>query len=195
MMSALRSMLTAMQTQMPEEKDEAEAGIVAFEAVFKEHWSLVYGVVVRVLGDPDDAEDLSLEIFYRLYRKFQCDAELAKIHNLRAWLYRTATNQALNGLRSRRRRAHYERQAGAHALAVNPVGNPVEEVERVEERSRVRAVLAEMKARDAQLLLLRHTGLSYAEVAEAVGVAPSSVGTLLARAESAFEKRYRELEG
>ena len=194
-MSALRSILTTMQTPVSEEKDEAEAGIAAFETVFEEHWSLVYGVIVRVLGDPDDAEDLSLEIFWRLYRKFQHDVKTVKIRNLRAWLYRTATNEALNGLRSRRRRAHYERQASARALTENPVGNPVEEVERVEERARVRVVLAEMKARDAQLLLLRHTGLSYAEVAEVVGVEPSSVGTLLARAESVFEKRYRELEG
>jgi RNA polymerase sigma-70 factor (ECF subfamily) len=194
-MSALRSMLTTMRTQVPDEKDEAKITTAAFEAVFREHWSLVYGVIVRVLGDPDEAQDLSLEIFYRLYRKFQQDTKLVKIHNLRAWLYRTATNKALNGLRSRMRRSHYERQAGAYALAENSMANPVEEVERIEERARVRAVLAGMKSRDAQLLLLRHTGLSYAEVAEAVGVAPSSIGTLLARAESLFEKRYRELEG
>jgi RNA polymerase sigma-70 factor (ECF subfamily) len=194
-MSALRSMLATMQTQVPEEKDEAETTTAAFEAVFKEHWSLVYGVIVRVLGDADEAEDLSLEIFYSLYRKVQHDVKLAKIHNLRAWLYRTATNKALNGLRSRRRRAYYEGQAGAHVLAENSAANPVEEAERVEERARVRAVLSRMKVRDAQLLLLRYTGLSYAEVAEALDIAPGSVGTLLARAEKIFEKHYQELEG
>jgi RNA polymerase sigma-70 factor (ECF subfamily) len=81
------------------------------------------------------------------------------------------------------------------ALAEHSAENPIREVERVEERVRVRTVLAGMKVRDAQLLLLRNTGLSYKEVAEIVDIAPSSVGTLLARAEKAFEERYRDLEG
>jgi RNA polymerase sigma-70 factor (ECF subfamily) len=52
-----------------------------------------------------------------------------------------------------------------------------------------------MKPRAAQLLILRHSGLSYADIAAALGVAPGSVGTLLARAEKEFERRYRAVEG
>jgi RNA polymerase sigma-70 factor (ECF subfamily) len=52
-----------------------------------------------------------------------------------------------------------------------------------------------MKPRAAKLLMLRHTGLSYAEVAEALNVAPGSVGTMLARAERDFERRYRQMYG
>jgi RNA polymerase sigma-70 factor (ECF subfamily) len=51
-------------------------------------------------------------------------------------------------------------------------------------------VLRQMKERDAQLLILRHSGLSYREIAAALDVAPGSVGTLLARAEAEFEQRY-----
>ncbi len=58
---------------------------------------------------------------------------------------------------------------------------------------RVREALARMKPAQAQLLILRHSGLSYQELAEALGVKASSIGTLLARAEAEFEKRYREL--
>ena len=53
---------------------------------------------------------------------------------------------------------------------------------------------AVLKPRAAQLLVLRHSGLSYAEIAQALNVARSSVGTLLARAEKEFERRYRALE-
>ncbi|PMP85558.1 MAG: RNA polymerase subunit sigma-24, partial [Roseiflexus castenholzii] len=55
-----------------------------------------------------------------------------------------------------------------------------------EERDQVRAALATMPQRQAHLLLLRHAGLSYAEVAAVLNLAPGSVGTLLARAERAF---------
>jgi RNA polymerase sigma-70 factor (ECF subfamily) len=191
----LRSILTISETQRSAEKNEIDGGTREFEALFQKNWPLVYGVTLRVLGDPDEAEDLSLEVFWRLYRKLQHDTKVSQIRNLRAWLFRSATNSALNELRSRKRRSHYETQAGALTLAENSAENPIEDFERVEERVRVRAVLTDMKVRDAQLLLLRYTGLSYKEVAEVLDIAPSSVGTLLARAEKEFEERYRELEG
>jgi DNA-directed RNA polymerase specialized sigma24 family protein len=58
----------------------------------------------------------------------------------------------------------------------------------------VRKVLSQMKARSAKILVLRYSGLSYAEIAAAVKVSPKSVGTLLNRAERDFEKRFRALE-
>ena len=60
----------------------------------------------------------------------------------------------------------------------------------VAEQQRVREVLLTLKPRLARLLLLRYSGLSYAEIASALEIAPSSVGTLLARAEKAFEQAY-----
>jgi RNA polymerase sigma-70 factor (ECF subfamily) len=69
--------------------------------------------------------------------------------------------------------------------------DPEEAVLREEERDAVLRVLGCMRPREAQVLLLRYAGLSYREVAEVLGVAPGSVGTLLARAEAAFERAYR----
>jgi RNA polymerase sigma-70 factor (ECF subfamily) len=51
-----------------------------------------------------------------------------------------------------------------------------------------------MKPREAQLLILKHSGCSYAEIAAALRIAPGSVGTLLTRAEQVFEQRYRKEE-
>ena len=66
---------------------------------------------------------------------------------------------------------------------------------REERRARVQEVLRDMKPRDAQLLLLRAEGLAYRELAETVGVQASSVGTLLARAEAEFERKFRARYG
>jgi DNA-directed RNA polymerase specialized sigma24 family protein len=52
-----------------------------------------------------------------------------------------------------------------------------------------------MRPRAAQLLLLRHSGLSYTELSNVLGVAVGSIGTLLVRAEREFEQEYRALEG
>jgi RNA polymerase sigma-70 factor (ECF subfamily) len=66
---------------------------------------------------------------------------------------------------------------------------------RDDERAAVRRALAALPERQAQLLLMRHAGLSYRELAEALGIAPGSVGTSLVRAEAAFEKVYQNLRG
>jgi len=66
---------------------------------------------------------------------------------------------------------------------------------REELRQRVQTVLQALKPREAQLLLLRSEGLSYRDLAEAVGVPAASVGTMLARAEAEFERRYRARYG
>ena len=59
----------------------------------------------------------------------------------------------------------------------------------------MRAVLAALETRQSELLLLRGSGLSYAEIAAALELNPSSVGTLLARAQQAFRKEYIERYG
>ena len=165
---------------------DAEGG---FEVAFEAHWSQVCRTLRQLVGDPGEAEDLALEVFYRLHRHPPREPR-----TLSAWLYRTATNVGLNALRARERRRRYEERAGALELQRANSPDPAAEVERNEERRRVRQVLAQMKPRAARVLALRHSGLSYAEVAAALNVASSSVGTLLARAEQEFERRYRALE-
>ena len=59
-----------------------------------------------------------------------------------------------------------------------------------DEAERVRAALAELRPRDAALLVLRAQGASYREVAEVLGVAEGSIGTLLRRAEGALVRAY-----
>lgn len=161
-----------------------------FETVFQEQWSQVYSVIFRLVGDRAEAEDLALETFWKLYRNPPSRAE-----NLNGWLYRVAVNQGLNALRARKRRSQYEDQAGAQILDEYPSLQPENEIERTEQRQEVREVLGRMKPRSAKLLVLRQSGLSYKELAVIVKVKPSSVGSLLARAEGEFEQIYHQLRG
>jgi RNA polymerase sigma-70 factor (ECF subfamily) len=168
-----------------------EGGIEAgFEAVFQAHWSQVVRVLARLVGDSAEAEDLALDAFWRLYRQPPSQEQ-----NLGGWLYRVATRLGLNALRARQRRQRYEESAGKDALGNDPPGNPAALVEQAQERQQVRKVLSLMNPRAAQVLLLRHSGMSYAEIAAALDVSPGSVGTLLARAEREFEGRYLKASG
>lgn len=159
----------------------------AFEAVFLEHYPRVFGVLFRLVGNRAEAEDLTLETFWKLWR----DPPAQQTSGVGGWLYRVAMRLGYNALRAARRRAQYEKQAGREALALTPPPDPAREFEIEQERAQVRALLQHLPERDAQLLILRHSGLSYKDIAAALNVAPTSIGTLLARAEAEFERRWR----
>lgn len=153
----------------------------AFEELFMRHYATVYRVLYGLTGRREAAEDAAQETFLTLYRRPPSSHQ-----PLRPWLCRVALNTARNALRSERRDA-----ARLERAAHEPVAeDPSEAAERAEEREQVRVALAMLPQRQAHLLLLRHAGLSYAEVAAALDLAPGSVGTLLARAERAFAEAY-----
>ena len=168
--------------------ERKERAAAAFEDLFLQHWEKVYGVLFRLTGDRAEAEDLALETFLRLWQR-----PPAQDQTLAGWLYRVATNLGYNALRSAGRRARHEMDAGMDTLAADAASpNPAKEAERSEDRQRVQEILQQMPARQAQLLILRHSGLSYQEIAETLNVAPTSVGTLLMRAEKEFIRLYEE---
>jgi DNA-directed RNA polymerase specialized sigma24 family protein len=100
-------------------------------------------------------------------------------------LYRTATKLGIDALRASGRRRQYEEAAG-EAGQEGAADSPLDDLLRDEKCRRVRAVLASIKPIQAQLLLLRISGLSYKELAEALDVKMSGIGTMLNRAEEEF---------
>ncbi len=162
----------------------------SFEQLFLEHWARVYRLLLRLVGDPAEAEDLALETFLRLYKRPQPQMDG---FNLGGWLHRVAMNLGLHSIRSFQRRQRYELEAGQGALEGMNSQHPAELLSGEEDRRRVRAILGQMNERQASLLVLRYSGRSYKEIAAVLGVAPTSIGPLLLRAEREFEKRYRAL--
>jgi len=172
------------------ETAQDESRSEGFEALFLEYWARVYRLLYRLVGDPAEAEDLALEAFLRLHRSPQTRQDG---FNVGGWLHRVATNLGLHSIRGWKRREHYELTAGRYALEEAQEESPAEILAKEEERQRVRLALARMNERQSQLLILRHSGLAYQEIAGALNLASSSIGPLLVRAEREFEKHYRAL--
>ncbi len=150
------------------------------DEIFRRDYRLVVGVAARVLGSGDQAEDVAQDVFLSFSRSSVSPGEA------RGWLSVAAAHTALNMLRSGRRRVSREETVAAADRAV--VSDVAEAVVTLEERSRVRTALARLPRKQAVALVLRHSGLSYAEVAAALGLSPGSVGTTVRRAESALRK-------
>ncbi len=165
---------------------------VWFEAVFREHYPRITSLLARITGDRGQAEEIAADVFSKLSQ--QPDT-LREREDLTPWVYRVATNAGLDALRSNSRRRRREEAAGAEQFRTAIQPDALEGILREERRERVREVLGGLKPRDAQLLLLRADGLAYRELAEALGIQPGSVGTLLARAEAEFERKFRARYG
>lgn len=153
----------------------------AFEALFTSEYGRVVGIANRVLADQHEAEDVAQEVFIDFHRLHSAKAEYAP-----AWLHRAAAHASLNRLRGSRRR---QKREIAHVVSEGDrTLDPQRQAEVNEDRRRVRAALAKLAPRPAAVLAMRASGLSYAEVAEALGVGIGQVGTLLRRAEAALRK-------
>ena len=159
----------------------ARGGVRAdLDQVFRRDYAMVVSVAARVLGSRDQAEDVAQDVFLSFGRSSVPAGEAG------GWLCVAAAHTALNLLRSGRRRDTREESARTAEDAV--VSDVADAVVTLEERSRVRAALARLPSKQATALVLRHSGLSYADVAAALDMSPGSVGTTVRRAESALRK-------
>jgi RNA polymerase sigma-70 factor (ECF subfamily) len=177
-------------TNAPEARP-LSAAAVDFETVFLEHFGRVAGLLTRMLGDRAQAEQVAGDVFWRLYSQKRA---LLLSGNIAPWLYTTATRAGIDALRTAARRERYEQAAALNAQSIEP-GSQLEDLLVAERRKKVQSVLRDMKPAKAQIILLRAEGASYKELAEALGVAVSGVGTLLTRAEADFRRRYLQLNG
>jgi RNA polymerase sigma-70 factor (ECF subfamily) len=150
------------------------------DEVFRRDYQRVVGVAARVLGSRDQAEDVAQEVFLSFGRSSVPTGQAS------GWLSVAAAHTALNLLRSGRRRTSREESVAATTDVV--VSDVADAVVTLEERGRVRAALARLPRKQAMALVLRHSGMSYADVAAALDLSPGSVGTSVRRAESALRK-------
>jgi RNA polymerase sigma factor (sigma-70 family) len=153
----------------------------SFEALFAAQYARVAGIANRVLADPHEAEDVAQEVFIDFNRLHSASAPYAA-----AWLYRAAAHKALNRVRGRRRRER--RELSQAADEGSRTMDPQHLFEVSEDRRMVRQALARLAPKPATVLVLRASGLSYAEVAQSLGVGIGQIGTLLRRAEAALRK-------
>jgi RNA polymerase sigma-70 factor (ECF subfamily) len=154
------------------------------DALFRAHYRRVARMIARVVRDPARAEELAVEVFLKLWRNSSAQGE-----HLEGWLYRVALRAGLDELRRQSRRSRYERLLSL-VRSTPPPSTPEQLHSATEQQERVRSVLSALPKREAEFLVLRSHGFSYEEVALTLNINPSSVGTLLSRAQQSFRKEF-----
>ncbi len=158
----------------------------AFDRLFHAEYGRVAAIARRILLDGHAAEDVAQDVFVSFHRLHDADAPFAA-----RWLHTAAAHAALNALRGRKRRQRREFADAAASRAVARVDDPLETVAASDSAAAVRRALGRIGTKYATVLAMRYAGLSYAEVANAAGVSPNQIGTMLRRAEAALKKEFR----
>jgi RNA polymerase sigma-70 factor (ECF subfamily) len=166
----------------------------AFARLVALHERLVYNLAAHLLGDLEEARDVSQEVFLQVFRKL---ARFQGRSSVKTWIYRIAVNQCHN------RRRWWKRRKREHLVSLDILGpadearlcttrGPDHEYESSERAQSVQRALQAVPFAQRTVLLLREVeGLSCEQVAEAVGV---PVGTVKSRLSRARESLRRELE-
>ena len=157
-----------------------------FCRVFESRFPSLSRYLDRLTGDAALAADVAQETFIRLYRRG------AMPDDVPGWLVSVANNLVRDEHRRSTRRLRLLAREAAEPPGDDALALPDAELVVDERRRAVRAALDTMRERERQLLLLRHEGYSYRELATALGLTESSVGTLLARAKAAFRSAFEE---
>jgi RNA polymerase sigma factor (sigma-70 family) len=171
---------------MSETSSAAAKETIVFEEAFSLHHRTVFRAARSILRDPALAEDVTQEVFIRLF-KHKDDIPDAEM--LRPWLIRVALNLAKNtvrgNIRANTRDEIYVKESGESVV------NSVESsYERKAELSEVNRALARVKEPMRSCLVLKQQGLTYREIAESLSLNETSIGTYVARARGEFMRFY-----
>jgi RNA polymerase sigma-70 factor, ECF subfamily len=173
----------------PELIARAQAGDhYAFEAVFNAYQNAIYNFVYRVMGDPQDAYDLTQNTFLKAYLALPKTSADLKVS---AWLYRIATNVCLDVLRHRKlvRWERWETFLSVFHPTQVARENPEGDVLSLETSADIDLVLARLHPTGRMCLVLReYHDLSYDEIAEVLNTTRAAVKSLLFRAREDFRR-------
>jgi len=178
---------------MPNELETGAVSPLSFDEAFTLHHRAVFRTARAVVRDTALAEDVTQEVFLRLYRNLNSTPgeEL-----LRAWLLRVTLNVARNTLRGQSRSMvrdnEYQKSTAEGGVMTEA---PEVDYERKIAIEEARRALAKIKEPMRSCLLLKQQGLSYREIATSLSLKETNVGSLVARGRKEFARVYGKIGG
>lgn len=164
----------------------------AFDSLFAKYQDYVYNIVYGIVGKPEEAHDVTQDVFLQVYRSlgsFRRGARFA------TWLYRIAVNRALDAARSAKGRRWLPFDETLRA-APDPADNPAQVAARGVERDAVQAVLNLVPVQHRDALVLRYyQDLTIEEMAEVLGCSVAAAKVRLHRARQHFKEKYVAVYG
>jgi RNA polymerase sigma-70 factor (ECF subfamily) len=164
-----------------------ESHAEAFELLYATYKGRIYTFLLRMVTEPELADDITQDVFTKVYPLLP---GLSHDHRVLPWLYRVASNAAIDQIR-RRRRFSWLRMGRLSGTVEEPHAD--DDHGRLGEQEHLQRVLRELPPENAAALLLHALeGYSYKEIADIQGVTMTAVRSRIARARQAFRKGYED---
>lgn len=163
---------------------------IGFDEAFTLHHRTVFRCARAVVQDAGLAEDITQEVFMRLYKNLD---SIKTEEMLRPWLIRVALNLSKNAIRGNIRANVREENYFKEEVETKSVFEPEMDLERREQAKEVNRALEKIKEPLRSCLVLKQQGLSYREIAEALSLNETSIGTFVARARKEFVRFYGKI--
>ncbi|MEQ8212194.1 MAG: RNA polymerase sigma factor [Lacipirellulaceae bacterium] len=155
----------------------------AMQQLYEQCADNVYGLMVRMVGR-QDADDLTQQVFLRMFRKLEQFNGQSK---LETWLYRLASNEALQHLRRSKRRS-------TAPLVTDPATDDPDRIGKAEEAELLETAMSQLDPELRAILILKEQqNLSYREIAESIGIPEGTVGSRLNRARKLLRQELAQL--
>ncbi|PAX51856.1 sigma-70 family RNA polymerase sigma factor [Brunnivagina elsteri] len=147
----------------------------ALSVLFQRHGRLVYGLALKILANPQEAEDLTQEIFLTLWRKASTNPDCRFFVR---YLVTITRSRAIDKLRDRTRRLKLVEKVGTMSNDITPEPTPVEKVSNAERSQRVNHALSELSEKQRQVIELAYNqGLSQSQIATQLDIPLGTVKT------------------
>lgn len=174
---------------MSEQSAAAASEKIGFEEAFTLHHRTVFRAARSVVRDSGLAEDVTQEVFMRLYKNMD---SIADLEMLRPWLIRVALNVAKNTIRGNIRANTREENYVKDTVEQNVFSIELD-YEEFEEVNEIYRALNKIKEPLRSCLVLKQQGLSYKEIAGSLSLNEASIGTFIARARQEFARFYHKV--
>lgn len=167
----------------------------AFDELMRRYKSKIFSYLLRSVGNHEDAEDLTIDVFVKAYRALDTWQAKAKFST---WLYKIASNLAIDYHRAKARNPiqswNDEEIPEARLAATDLASNPVKSLEEKERGRIIREAVEQLSPQQKEVFLLcRYEGLPIKEVSETLGIAEGTVKIHLHRAVKRLQDILRPL--
>ncbi len=184
-------------------KTELPGDTRSYEMLVQRHMNRVYSLVFRVVCNKEEAEDITQEVFVKVYNNLKKYEQQAAFST---WLYRIATNSALDALDKTKRRPqkaapiknadNAQEETDLLTLQPSSTAGPEDSAIQSELRECISRVLKKIEREQARLLVMRDfDDLSYDEIAKLLGAGLSAVKMRIHRSRLAFQEVFNQFCG
>lgn len=162
----------------------------AYRVIIDTYKNPIYSTILRMAKNPQTAQDLTQEVFIKVYEQLPKFKGVDEVGAFKAWLYRVATNHCIDYFRKKSNQVAFEPlEENASSSELEP---EVVLLKKESER-RIERLVADLPADERSIVLMRYVNeLSYEEIASFLGLSKTEVGNKLFRAKQKMRKQVKE---